>query len=278
MPSWNIHIAQTERLLNRGGVVAQTVVDRNAFLFGNLVPDIYVGYMVPGIEHPIAYRVTHVARPEHIPKPREWEFWATYVAPLAQRLGISAGTPREGADQPIPVALLSVEQDYVSRLHYPQRYAEAEPSVWQACAADEDTSPEAVDASRFDLVLGAWSHLVADNLWNTRVNEFLEAHGGHPSESFRIKKQGDFDRFGKAAAARYGAARNEAAHRGRGGVSAVSHRGAAHAFLHRRGARDRAHQPRRPEPALRAPHHRLFLSMCLPRRSIAPRSCLAERL
>ena len=198
MPSWNIHIAQTERLLNRGGVVAQTVVDRNAFLFGNLVPDIYVGYMVPGIEHPIAYRVTHVARPEHIPKPREWEFWDAYVAPLARRLGISAGTPREGADQPIPVALLSVEQDYVSRLHYPQRYAEAEPPVWQACAADEDTSPEAVDASRFDLVLGAWSHLVADNLWNTRVNEFLEVHGGRPSESFRIKKQGDFDRFGKA--------------------------------------------------------------------------------
>ena len=39
---------------------------------------------------------------------------------------------------------------------------------------------------------------MADNLWNTRVNEFLDAHGGKPSEEFRIKKQGDFDLFGKA--------------------------------------------------------------------------------
>ena len=47
-------------------------------------------------------------------------------------------------------------------------------------------------------MLGCWLHLVADNLWNTRVNEFLDAHGDRPSEGFRIKKQGDFDRFGKA--------------------------------------------------------------------------------
>ena len=50
----------------------------------------------------------------------------------------------------------------------------------------------------FDLLLGTWSHLMADNLWNTRVNEFLDAHGGKPSEEFRIKKQDDFDLFGKA--------------------------------------------------------------------------------
>ena len=53
MPSWNIHIAQTERLLERGGAVARTVRDANAFLFGSLVPDIMVGYMVPGITDPI---------------------------------------------------------------------------------------------------------------------------------------------------------------------------------------------------------------------------------
>lgn len=198
MPSWNIHIAQTERLLARTGAVARTVVDRNAFLFGNLVPDIYVGYMVPGIQHPIAYRVTHVAKPEHIPKPREWEFWNTYVAPLAERLGISCKTPRSGAEQPILASSLHIEQDYVSRCHYPQRYEDAKPPVWQGCAADADLSREALDASVFDMVLGAWAHLVADNLWNTRVNEFLDAHGGKPSEAFRIKKQGDFDLFGKA--------------------------------------------------------------------------------
>ena len=31
MPSWNIHIAQTERLLERTGALANSVRDRNAF-------------------------------------------------------------------------------------------------------------------------------------------------------------------------------------------------------------------------------------------------------
>ena len=82
MPSWNIHIAQTERLLERTGALAKSVRDRNAFLFGCVVPDIFVGYMVPGIADPIPYRITHFAKPEPIPKPREHEFWDTYVAPL----------------------------------------------------------------------------------------------------------------------------------------------------------------------------------------------------
>lgn len=43
MPSWNIHIAQTERLLERTGALANSVRDRNAFLFGCVVPDIFVG-------------------------------------------------------------------------------------------------------------------------------------------------------------------------------------------------------------------------------------------
>lgn len=200
MPSWNIHIAQTQRLFERGGAVARIVRDRNAFLFGSLVPDIYVGYMVPAIKDPIPYRITHFATPAHIPKPREGEFWDTYVAPAADRLGITAAaaltTP--ATEEAILAASLAVEQDYVSRSHYPQRYEDAEPPVWQASAADDDLSPAAIERSLFDLLLGTWSHLLADNIWNTRVNEFLDAHGGKPSESFRIKKQGDFDLFGKA--------------------------------------------------------------------------------
>ena len=43
MPSWNIHIAHAEGLLAKDGPVARVVRDRNAFLFGNLIPDIYVG-------------------------------------------------------------------------------------------------------------------------------------------------------------------------------------------------------------------------------------------
>ena len=47
MPSWNIHIAHAEGLLEDGGPFAGVVRDRNAFLFGNFVPDIYVGYVWP---------------------------------------------------------------------------------------------------------------------------------------------------------------------------------------------------------------------------------------
>lgn len=213
MPSWNIHIAQAERVFASGGAVARTVRDRNAFLFGCLVPDIYVGYMVPAIEHPIAYRITHFATPAHIPKPREGEFFETYVAPMARRLGIRAGARSDSAKgaaatadgavlpagaAPILPASLVQEQEYVGRVHYPQRYEGTEPLPAPGTPADNDCDDEALEATLFDLVLGTWLHLMADNLWNTRVNELLDAHGNRPSEGFRIKKQHDFDVFGKA--------------------------------------------------------------------------------
>lgn len=194
MPSWNIHIAQTERLIDRGGAVARVVLDQNAFLFGNLVPDIFVGYMVPGVERPIPYRVTHFAKPEPIPKPREDEFWRTYVAPLARELGIRATGESE---RPLLPTSIVAERASMDRVHYPARFA-GEPDPASRGAA-VDRAPDAAEVRRsvFDLTLGAWAHLLADNLWNTRVNEYLDAHGGRPSEEFRIKKQGDFDWFGK---------------------------------------------------------------------------------
>ncbi len=207
MPSWNIHIAQAERVLARRGSVARAVRDRNAFLFGCLVPDIYVGYMVPAVERPIAYRITHFATPAHIPKPREREFWDAYVAPAAAHLGVTAASVARAGGVPggpidlsgtIPASSLRVEADRVSRIHYPQRYEGVPEPSGPGCPADAQVDDEAVARSVFDLVLGTWMHLVADNLWNTRVNEYLDAMGGKPSEEFRIKKQGDFDLFGKA--------------------------------------------------------------------------------
>lgn len=198
MPSWNIHIAHAEHVLAADGALARAVYDRNAFLFGCLVPDIYVGYMVPAIEHPIAYRITHFATPAHIPKPREGEFWDAYVAPAVEAAR-AAGRLSWPAPTPVLPASLAAEQDRVSRVHYPQRFGEdAVPPAPRGDERDHDTSPEALARSSFDLLIGVWTHLVADNLWNTRVNQFLDAHGGKPSEQFRIKKQGDFDRFGKA--------------------------------------------------------------------------------
>lgn len=208
MPSWNIHIAQAERILARRGSLERAVRDRNAFLFGCLVPDIYVGYMVPAVERPIAYRITHFAAPAHIPKPREDEFWDVYVAPAAKRIaaagGASGSAPGDGSGAgpapggTIPYASLRAEADRVSRVHYPQRYEGTPEPPAPGCAADAQVDAEAVERSVFDLVLGTWVHLVADNIWNTRVNEFLDAIGGKPSEELRIKKQGDFDLFGKA--------------------------------------------------------------------------------
>ena len=187
MPSWNIHIAQTERLLERTGALANSVRDRNAFLFGCVVPDIFVGYMVPGIADPIPYRITHFANPEPIPKPREHEFWDTYVAPLLK--GAPAGEPAEATS-------IVEERERLNRVHYPQRYRDAEPVVGPG-AREFSLASEDVAQSLLDLTLGVWSHLVADTVWNTRVNQYLEAHGGKPCEEFRIKKQGDFDWFGK---------------------------------------------------------------------------------
>lgn len=262
MPSWNIHIAHAEGLLQdaalagglRGvssggrGAFSQIVRDRNAFLFGNLVPDIYVGYMVPGVVRPIPYRVTHFAAPEHIPKPREREFWDTYVAPLARELRIGcaddgmraaaappARTGACGSDAPrssealggavphageapganalyiaggasagIEAGSLAREVAHVSPAHTPTYELAFDPAQSASFqqdafeAARTSTAPFDGRRSLFDLVLGAWVHLLADTIWNHRVSEYLDALGEKPSKDFRIKKQGDFDQFGKS--------------------------------------------------------------------------------
>lgn len=209
MPSWNIHIAHAEGLLVEGGPLAGVVSDRNAFLFGNLVPDIYVGYMVPCVVHPIPYRVTHFAAPEHIPKPREGEFWDAYVAPMARELGVSIGEFAAcGRCIGNEAGSLAREVAHVSPAHTPtydltfdpaqsarfQQEAFEPVKVGVGAATDGSGSPRDL----FDLVLGTWVHLLADTIWNRRVNDFLDALGEKPSKDFRIKKQGDFDQFGKS--------------------------------------------------------------------------------
>jgi len=80
MPSWNIHTAHVERLLREEGAAALGVRDENAFLLGNLAPDVYVGYMVPNPSFRIDYKLTHLALREHIPLPRYDDFWDFYIA------------------------------------------------------------------------------------------------------------------------------------------------------------------------------------------------------
>lgn len=196
MPSWNLHIAQVQEVLASDCALTRTVRDQNAFLFGNMLPDIRVGYMVPGICEPTPYRITHFAKPEPIPKPREDEFWQTVVAP--RLAGESASAGEQGSR--VFALSIEVERDRINRIHYPARY-ENEPAPVEdprQVLAANSTAEVDVASSCFDMTLGAWAHLLADNIWNTRVNEYLEAHGGRPSESFRIKKQSDFDWFGRS--------------------------------------------------------------------------------
>lgn len=75
MPSWNIHLAHAERLLERYGCHDLGVRDANVFLLGNLVPDIGIGYMVKHPKAPVRYRESHFADPSYVPEPDYQLFW-----------------------------------------------------------------------------------------------------------------------------------------------------------------------------------------------------------
>lgn len=137
MPSWNIHTAHVERLLSEEDPSSVGIRDVNAFLFGNFVPDIYVGYMVQPISRKIPYRETHFADPGFVPAPDYQAFWRQYG--------------------------------------------------W----------PSNVGGQVSDVVLGAWCHLMADHVYNAHTNAFLARHGIRPGEETRIRKQGDFDTWGR---------------------------------------------------------------------------------
>ena len=79
MPSWNIHIAHYERLRAEVDLASYGIASPNAFLFGNVLPDVYVGYMVPDASMRIDYRLTHVADSAPIPLPKADKFWDLYA-------------------------------------------------------------------------------------------------------------------------------------------------------------------------------------------------------
>ena len=79
MPSWNVHTAHVERLLTEYESGRLGIADENAFLFGNYVPDIYLGFMVPDAGFRIDYCITHRADLNRIPLPDADAFWDDYV-------------------------------------------------------------------------------------------------------------------------------------------------------------------------------------------------------
>lgn len=138
MPSWNIHTAHAERLLADREPESWGIRDVDAFLLGNLAPDIYVGYMVPDVSRKIPYRKTHFADPGFVPEPRYGEFFEQFAAPSADSRGRVS-----------------------------------------------------------DVVLGAWVHLVADNVYNRHANAYILGQGIRPGDETRQRKQGDFALFGR---------------------------------------------------------------------------------
>lgn len=80
MPSWNIHTAHVERLLADWQQEQLGVEDANAFLFGNYVPDVYVGFMVPDTTYRLGYLLTHMAKPHVTPIPNADLFWDFFVS------------------------------------------------------------------------------------------------------------------------------------------------------------------------------------------------------
>lgn len=133
MPSWNIHTAHVERLLAHDDSWELGIRDANAFMFGNLVPDVYVGYVVSPITRKIEYKDTHFANPVFIPTPNASLFYTRFV---------------------------------------------------HGCDAD-------------DLTLGAWCHLICDHCYNLRTIEYIAQIGVEPGTQTRIRKQADFDLFGR---------------------------------------------------------------------------------
>ena len=166
MPSWNIHMAQTERLFTHMSEKTFPVSEKNIFVFGNLVPDIFVGYMVPGIKPCISYGKTHFAVPSKIPLPNELEFWNLYIGDQSQ-------PPKDSPCCNCQIGPMSNDLEF----HQSKRF----------------TKKDNVDA----IVLGIWAHLATDNIWNDRTRKFANVHQIQITDSLRVAKQADFDIYGR---------------------------------------------------------------------------------
>ena len=183
MPSWNVHTAHVQRLLREASPSALGIRDVNAFLFGNFVPDINIGYMVKNPSGILPYRLTHFSKAAHIPVPNERAFWDTYVEP---RLPV----PDEVPISPAPITVeRSVELIHAGVAFEVPATPEAHADV---VARLKDPEYRASDE-----VLGAWCHLLCDNAYNSATRAWLTRYGVPAGEQTRIRKQGDFDKFGR---------------------------------------------------------------------------------
>ena len=183
MPSWNVHTAHVQRLLREGTASSFGIRDVNAFLFGNFVPDVYIGYMVRNPSGILPYTLTHFAEPGHIPVPGEREFWDTYVEPTLP-------LPAE-----VPVAPGDVTVEEGVRISRAGGHFAVPATPEEHAALVARLAAPGYRAS--DVTLGAWAHLLCDNTYNSATRAWLQRYSVPPGERTRIRKQGDFDKFGR---------------------------------------------------------------------------------
>ena len=127
MPSWNVHIAHADRLLEKGaGCLDVDIHYPDAFLLGNVAPDVHIGFMVPDYSHKVRYGRSHQSYPGSLPIPSYKRYQRNFMGGL---------TPAEYLQQ----------TDFI------------QPNV-RYCSAEQC---HLVDQRQLrELIVGIWCHLV----------------------------------------------------------------------------------------------------------------------
>ena len=205
MPSWNIHTAHVEALLAEVPAADLGVGDENVFLFGNYVPDVYVGYMVPAASMRIDYRITHFARGDKIPVPAADRFWDSYLPGWNDRPRVSGPSRdlvlgawyhlacdraynaafrryyQQGCPLPFGDELRAKKQGDFALFGHSLRIArlvEATPALLDAC---RDFGPFRILADDVRLSCDAANHIVATN-----ADESPDVPGIAPATSYQL--------------------------------------------------------------------------------------------
>lgn len=163
MPSWNIHIAHADRLLEKGaGCLGVDIQYPDAFLLGNVAPDVHIGFMVPEYSHKVRYGRTHQSYPGTLPIPSYRRYQRNFMGGL------------NPAEYLLQTDFIQPNKTYCTEA--------------QRALVDQRQLRE--------FIVGIWCHLVCDHVYNTHTRAFLRAHHIPTGEDARIRKQADFDVYG----------------------------------------------------------------------------------
>ncbi len=136
----------------------------DAFLLGNVAPDVHIGFMVPGYSHKVRYGRSHQSYPGSLPIPSYKRYQRNFMDGL---------NPAE----------YLLQTDFI------------QPNV-SYCLAEQRSLVNQRQLREF--IVGIWCHLVCDHVYNAHTRAFLRAHHIPTGEDARIRKQADFDVYGRS--------------------------------------------------------------------------------